>query len=490
MTFMSACSCNNEKVKPDGDDTFNRYTASVPFESKILGRQMPFSIILPSDYVSSPKKRYPVVYLLHGYGDNCTSWNDQYLHVQTKIEELESSGLEPMIYILPTGKNSYYCNYYDGSYRYMDMFVEEFVPYIDKTFRTIADRDHRAVIGYSMGGFGAIILPMKHPEMFSISVPLSMSWRTNEQYLGEPQNGWDNQFGVIFGGVGKSGEGRITEYFKAHNPYYQFTPENKASLSTVKWFLHCGDDEERLCITNDELHCLLAGNCYEHEWRIADGAHTSSYWRNTLTEVLPYIQNVMNGGGKWQFRQVDIDTPDVAWDENKVFCSAKFASSDKATAVYFVHKGLSDKLVKDAVATIQKYKSTSFAIMPCDLSIKTLAEWKAFYEPLYFSGSKASARYAIGVGDGGKAIYDGSADFSALFFVEAGTGTDDPVVSKSKTYCMVQSSHGAYYRDLCSLYEACKKVEPSFQYRCLCTLEDESENLLHMLEVMKFYFNP
>ena len=103
-------------------------------------------------------RRYPVVYMLHGYGDNHTSWNGNYLHANARIQALEKNGLSEMIYIFPAGYNSYYCNYYNGKYNYMDMFVQELVPHVDKSFRTIADRAHRALTGYSMGGFGAMIV--------------------------------------------------------------------------------------------------------------------------------------------------------------------------------------------------------------------------------------------------------------------------------------------------------------------------------------------
>ena len=210
---------------------------------------------------SSPGKRYPVVYMLHGFGDNRKSWNSQYLRVETKVKELEKEGLEPMIYIFPDGYNSYYCNTYDSAFKYMDMFVDEFVPYIDKTYRTIADREHRVAIGYSMGGFGAMVLPLKNPDVFGLSVPLSMSFRTDEQYTTEgPQSGWDKQWGSIFGGLGTTGEARLTDYYKSHCPFYQFVQENKLKLSTLKLFLHCGDDEEQLLIANDDLHIQLREN--------------------------------------------------------------------------------------------------------------------------------------------------------------------------------------------------------------------------------------
>ena len=140
-----SCACGKERTLPPvTPGEFARYAEDLSMNSIVLGRNVSFNILLPDDYLSSPERRYPVVYMFHGYGDNRKSWNDQWLRVENKVKELEADGLEPMIYVFPDGYNSYYCNTYDGSFRYMDMFIEEFVPYIDRTYRTLADRDHRA----------------------------------------------------------------------------------------------------------------------------------------------------------------------------------------------------------------------------------------------------------------------------------------------------------------------------------------------------------
>jgi enterochelin esterase-like enzyme len=65
-----------------------------------------------------------------------------------------------MIYVMPVGFNSYYVNKYNGQFPYMDMFVDELVPLVDSLFRTKPDPNHRAVMGYSMGGYGAMIMPV------------------------------------------------------------------------------------------------------------------------------------------------------------------------------------------------------------------------------------------------------------------------------------------------------------------------------------------
>ncbi|MDE5906026.1 MAG: esterase family protein, partial [Alistipes sp.] len=209
-----------ERELPEVPGNFVRYACEIDVRSDILRQNVSIAVLLPQDYLSAPERRYGVVYLLHGLGDTHKSWNDQWLRIESTVAQCEAAGLGDMIYVMPTGFRSYYVDRIDGNFDYMKMFVEELVPYVDRTYRTIADRDHRAAVGYSMGGFGAMILPSCHPELFCVSVPLSMSFRTDEQYMSEPGSGWDSQWGAIFGGKGLSGEARLTDYYKDNCPFY------------------------------------------------------------------------------------------------------------------------------------------------------------------------------------------------------------------------------------------------------------------------------
>ena len=273
MLSSANTSCDKERSLPETPPSrFERYTTDLTMYSDILGETIHYSIYLPADYTTATDRRYGVVYLLHGFGDNWGAWNDQWLHITTLIDSKEAAGeITPMIYVMPQGFNSYYVNRYDGSFNYMDMFTEELVPYIDRTYRTRADRSSRAVAGYSMGGFGAMILPSKHAELFSVSIPLSMSFRTDEQYMAEPQSGWDGQWGSIFGGVGLAGEGRLTEYYKEYCPFYFFNEQSAASFADLHYYFDCGDDEEQLLIANDRLHRQLRELGIAHEYRVRNG---------------------------------------------------------------------------------------------------------------------------------------------------------------------------------------------------------------------------
>ena len=301
MVLSSCGSCSKHRPLPDVDPVpLPRYNTGLTFSSKVINTTVTYDILLPSDYNDNKEKRYPVVYCLHGLGDNNTSWNGQYMKCEAKISSLEAAGLEPMIYVFPLGWKTYWCDRYDGTFPYMTMLTTEFIPMIDATYRTIADKNHRGITGYSMGGFGAMVTAMKHPELFLMSAPLSMSFRTDEQYMSESQSGWDEQWGKVFGGVGQSGEGRLTDYYKEHCPLHQFTAGNKAKYSSVHWFLTCGDDEQQLLFANDDLHVMMRENGYDHEYRVGNGGHSTSYWRAAMEEFLPWFSALMAGQTSWQ----------------------------------------------------------------------------------------------------------------------------------------------------------------------------------------------
>ena len=167
LLVLASCGCDNKRTLPEPDGKFERYTQDLVMHSEIMGTDIKYSVLLPASYVADKDKKYPVVYMLHGLGDDHNSWNGKYLTANSKIKTLESSGkISEMIYIFPDGFTSYYCNYYTGKYNYMDMFINELVPHVDANYRTIPDREHRSITGYSMGGFGAMVLPEKHPETF------------------------------------------------------------------------------------------------------------------------------------------------------------------------------------------------------------------------------------------------------------------------------------------------------------------------------------
>ncbi|GHV01589.1 hypothetical protein FACS1894159_09650 [Bacteroidia bacterium] len=474
-------SCDKKRTLPDNPDAkFNRYTTDLQMSSARLGYPIKFSLFLPEGYNKESERRYPVVYLLHGLGDDHHAWNDQYLRVASVIEAQEAAGLEPMIYVMPQAFKSYYVNRHDGTLNYMDMFVEELVPHIDRTYRTIADRDHRAAVGYSMGGFGAMILPSKHPELFSVSVPLSMSVRTDAQYMTEPASGWDTQWGAIFGGRGQSGAARLTDYYKANCPFYMFNSGSVQDFAGVSYFFDCGDDEEQLLVANDDLHVMMRDLGMAHEYRVRNGAHTSDYWRSATSEVLPYIECRFKGLPYKTEETVALPDSYSAIRESRTFAGVAadvYLPSGYATdpsrsysALYFLYGG--DRLPADnamkMLSSVQQAKP--FIMIAADgTAIADFATFAAAAEADYRLLPGNDRRVALGFEAGGKTLYEASLaatpPFASLFLLD---GAIDETIARPNGavfYHISLADMGLNYRGANALYKYCHVDGVRFEYR-------------------------
>ncbi len=487
VIIVSACACGgNNKVVPDPGDKFERYTTDLSIDSKILGRKVNYSITLPKSYVSDKERRYPVVYMLHGYGDDNNSWNGNWLHGNDKIFALENNGLSDMIYVFPQGFTTYYCNFHTGAFNYMDMFIQELIPYIDATYRTIPDREHRSITGYSMGGFGAMVLAEKHPETFLCSAPLSMSFRTDDQYMSESQQGWDKQWGEIFGGKGQAGEARITPYYMEHCPYYQFVPANKETLEKVHWFFTCGDDEEQLLIANDTLHVQLRDFGFKHEFRVDDGAHTSKYWLNALGEVLPMFDYYMNGGNQWPGIGIDYRVPTVDLQPSGAFVSERYNSVTEGKIVMILaHKGLEKGKVEMLTRAMTKeYSLKPYAVIPMDVTKGPFAEVLA--EAL--NGYTYETLGIMAIGEAGITVFENRNLFTNIYFAEAVLGSVPASLSGEQKYCFCCTDESDSYRDFGALYRTCKRSDIQFEYRVINAISDAESNIMNCIYTLQNTF--
>lgn len=136
--------------------------------SKILKGDRKYAIYLPPDYETS-QRSYPVLYLLHGGGDDQTGWVQfgEVLHIADKA--IRRGEATPMIIIMPdanTGQRGYF-NDIKGDWRYEDFFFEEFMPFVEREYRIKGEKRYRAVAGLSMGGGGSFVYALRHPELFS-----------------------------------------------------------------------------------------------------------------------------------------------------------------------------------------------------------------------------------------------------------------------------------------------------------------------------------
>lgn len=259
---------------------------SLSINSKILGDEVEYSVYLPAGYERS-QRRYPVLYLLHGFTDDETGWV-QFGEVKAIADrEMAKVGVTPAIIVMPDAGVSWYINNYNGSVRYKDFFIEEFIPFIEATYRIRAEKQFRAVAGLSMGGYGTMIMALKHPDMFSAAAPLSAGISTDSSMVNMSMQNWNNVYGVPFG-RNVEGTDRLGPHYRQNSVLDLVRQGNAERMRQVRYYIDCGDDDF-LIRGNMALHAALLDRQVPHEFRVRDGGHTWTYWRTALPEVLAFI---------------------------------------------------------------------------------------------------------------------------------------------------------------------------------------------------------
>ena len=259
---------------------------SLKIKSSMMGKEMEYSIYLPADY-DKTNRSYPVLYLLHGYSDDETGWT-QFGDAQHIADQSVKDGIAPsMIIVMPDAGVTFYVNNADGKEKYEDYFIKELIPHIESTYRARPKKEFRAVAGLSMGGYGTMLLATKHPDLFAAAAPLSGAFWTDTEISTMPAERWNGLFAGLFG-KSDPGPGRLTEQWYKNSilKIIETTPIDK--LKSVRYYIDCGDDDF-LVKGNMTLHAAMIDKGVPHEFRIRDGAHTWTYWRTALPEVLKFV---------------------------------------------------------------------------------------------------------------------------------------------------------------------------------------------------------
>ena len=260
-----------------------RIKEGLSFESKTLKSKVNYAVYLP--YNSDPSLRsYPVVFLLHGYSDNETGWI-QYGEIDRIMNEGIINGtIPPMIIVMPDAKVTWYSNDYKGQIRFEDMFIQEFIPYIDATFPTRPTKEFRAVAGLSMGGYGAMLYGLKHPELFTACAGLSAAILTQEEMktrLSDDGFNLQNIYGPMVG------DSLPSSWY--HNSIIDIVKNCDAkTYKNLGIWLDCGDDDF-LIKGNLSLQIALIEKRIPNEFRVRNGAHTWSYWRTGIGPTLSFF---------------------------------------------------------------------------------------------------------------------------------------------------------------------------------------------------------
>ncbi len=246
-------------------------------KSTILGRAVAYSVYLPDGY-DTDTRSYPVLYLLHGLGDDHTGWSQQGDVKAIADRTIASGQAAAMIIVMPDAGRGFYVNRFDGKDSYEDMFFKELIPHIETTYRTRTTREYRAVAGLSMGGYGALLYGLRHPETFGSVAALSAAVFTDEEAQQSDKAIFEQLFGPPYPNA----------YWSQHNPLELMQQLPNPKQPPVRFWIDCGDDDF-LYKGNAALHVLMRDRKIPHEYRVRDGGHTWSYWRSGLVDVLGFV---------------------------------------------------------------------------------------------------------------------------------------------------------------------------------------------------------
>ena len=259
---------------------------NLTMDSEILKMERKYAIYLPPDYESS-ERSYPVLYLLHGGGDDQSGWVQfgEVLRIADKAI-LEGSATA-MIIVMPDanrGQRGFF-NDPKNEWRYEDFFFEEFMPFVEKTYRIKGEKRYRAVSGLSMGGGGTFMYALHHPELFSSACPLSASCGPLNF---EEMERYKSRYGAE-----NVSEEELKTWYKQHSALELVNDMPDKQKKAVRWYIDCGDDDF-LYEGNSLVHIAMRKREIPHEFRIRDGGHTWTYWRESLPEVLSFISDAFH----------------------------------------------------------------------------------------------------------------------------------------------------------------------------------------------------
>lgn len=241
-----------------------RGTVSHPwYDSEILGINRRLTVYTPYGYEKNTKTKYPVLYLLHGAGGDEEAWLSMGRTAQILDNLIEKGLAKPMIVVMPNGNPNQQAaqtfglptteyDWRDPANRnlYVQSLVEEIVPFIEKNYRTVAKKSHRAIAGLSMGGGHTIAATGMYPDKFDYICPLSMGSRKSPELDAQLQ------------GIKKAG--------------YKL------------YWLACGNTDFLFDQAN-ELDAALTENGLEHTYYVSEGGHVWANWRLYLNTFAPLL---------------------------------------------------------------------------------------------------------------------------------------------------------------------------------------------------------
>ena len=238
--------------------------------SPSMNKNIKTCVIVPDNYKKS-KKKFPVVYLLHGYSGNYATWVKSFKEVSQQVDRYG---------FIAIGVDGNYSSWYfdspiDPTFKYETYIIDELVPFIDKKYKTIASREGRAISGLSMGGHGSLYLSLKHQDVFGAAG--SMSGGVDIRPFSEKWNI-------------KKRLGAINDF---PDNWEKNTVVNLIELNqnnNLKLIIDCGVDDFFIDV-NRELHQKMLALKIDHDYIERPGKHNIDYWENSLKFQLLFFYN-------------------------------------------------------------------------------------------------------------------------------------------------------------------------------------------------------
>ena len=257
--------------------------------SRILKHEVHYCVYLPASYDAGaarhPAQSYPVLYFLHGLGDNeRTLFNSGGWTLLDDLRRQHKMG--EFLIVAPEGGRTFYINSADGSVRYSDFFLQEFIPLIETKYRISKGRSNRAISGISMGGYGALRFAFSHPELFSAVSAQSAALITESPQELDTAARSGAPLGKLLATV--FGDPIEVAHWKENSPFV-LANRNQVALRRMAIYFNCGqDDNYGFEKGAAALHEQLQKERVEHEYHPYPGDHSLSYFLDHFTEVMEF----------------------------------------------------------------------------------------------------------------------------------------------------------------------------------------------------------
>jgi len=247
---------------------------TVQFHSALVGKTLPYNVILPSDYHPSAT-RYPVLYLLHGWAGHYSDW-------ATRTNVADYAAQYRMIVVMPEGKDGWYADSATvPNEKYESYILQELIPDVQRRYRTIESRYGRGIAGLSMGGYGALKFGLKSPGTFAFAGSLSGALAATT---------WTEEDLKSFKGINVSlvaAFGARDSAQRKANDIFEITRGLSASRAAALpyFYFDCGTSDFFLP-SNEQFAVLLSEKKIPHEFRELPGEHGWQYWDQQVKELL------------------------------------------------------------------------------------------------------------------------------------------------------------------------------------------------------------